>query len=109
MSTFPNVFVSEHPLIHQCLTLARDRNTGVEQFRRLLGQIARLMAFELTRDYPTEDIDVETQKAQISLRDDVVKLALGSAEMLVNQKLDDETHRRLIREYIDNLGEMPNA
>ena len=56
-----------------------------------------------------QDIEVETQKAQLSLRDDVVTLALNSAEMLVNQKLDDETHRRLIREYIDNLGEMPNA
>jgi len=56
-----------------------------------------------------QDIEVETQKAQLSLRDDVVELALGSAEKLINQKLDDETHRRLIREYIDNLGEMPNA
>ncbi len=42
-------------------------------------------------------------------RDNVVNLALTSAEKLVNQKLDDDTHRRLIREYIDELGEMPNA
>ncbi len=64
---------------------------------------------EMTLDKARQDIDVESQKAQLALRDDVVTLALGSAEKLINQKLDDETHRRLIREYIDNLGEMPNA
>ena len=64
---------------------------------------------EMTLDKARQDIDVESQKAQLALRDDVVALALGSAEKLINQKLDDETHRRLIREYIDNLGEMPNA
>ena len=62
-----------------------------------------------TLDKAQQDIEVETQKAQLSLRDDVVELALGSAEKLINQKLDDETHRRLIREYIDSLGEMPRA
>jgi len=56
-----------------------------------------------------QDIEVESQKAQLSLRDDVVKLALGSAERLINSKMDDETHRRLISEYIDELGGMPNA
>lgn len=62
-----------------------------------------------TLDKARQDIEVESQKAQIALRDDVVALALGSAERLINQKLDDETHRRLIREYIDELGGMPNA
>ncbi|MBU0741088.1 F0F1 ATP synthase subunit B [bacterium] len=60
-------------------------------------------------DKARQDIEVETQKAQLSLRDDIVELALGSAEKLINQKLDDETHRRLIREYIDSLGKMPHA
>jgi len=64
---------------------------------------------ESTLHKARQDIVVETQKAHLSLRDDVVNLALSSAEKLVNQKLDDETHRRLIREYIDELGEMPNA
>ncbi len=50
------------------------------------------------------DIEVETQKAQVGLRDDVVDLALGAAEKLIGAKLDDEAHRRLIREYIDELG-----
>lgn len=60
---FPNVFVIRHPVVQEQLTVARDVNTGVEKFRRLTGQIARLMAFELTRDYPTEPVDVQTPLA----------------------------------------------
>lgn len=54
------VHVITHPLIQQSLTQARDRRTDVDRFRALLAHIARLMAFEITRDYSTEPIDVET-------------------------------------------------
>lgn len=57
------VRVISHPLIQQRLTLARDKRTSVEQFRALLTQIASLMAFEITRDYPTQEITVETPLA----------------------------------------------
>ncbi len=60
MSGYPQVHVVSHPVIQQRLTLARDKNTKVEHFRMLLSQIASLMAFELTRDYPTVDVEVET-------------------------------------------------
>lgn len=55
------------------------------------------------------DIEMETQKAQLGLRDQVVDLALRSSEMLLKKELDDATHRKLIRDYIDGLGEMPHA
>jgi len=58
--TWPNVTVIRHPIVQERLTVIRDRNTGVEQFRRLIGLIARLMAFEITRDYPTVERTVET-------------------------------------------------
>lgn len=58
-----NVYVLRHPVIQQRLTLARDRRTSAEQFRLLLAQIASLMAYELTRDYPTEDVEVQTPLA----------------------------------------------
>jgi F-type H+-transporting ATPase subunit b len=64
---------------------------------------------EATLTKARTDIEVESQKAQVELRDSVVELAIGAAEKLLNEKLDDETHRRLISEYIDNLGETPNA
>ena len=57
---WPNVTVIEHPVVQERLTWLRDKKTGVEQFRRLVGQLARLMAFELTRDYPTRSNIVET-------------------------------------------------
>jgi uracil phosphoribosyltransferase len=60
MTNHPQVNLVSHPVIQQRLTLARDKNTKVEQFRTLLTQIASLMAFELTRDYPTKDVEVET-------------------------------------------------
>ena len=59
-SRWSNVTVIDHPIVQERLTWARDRNTSVQLFRVLIGQIARLMAFELTRDYPTEPREVQT-------------------------------------------------
>jgi F-type H+-transporting ATPase subunit b len=55
------------------------------------------------------DIAVEVDKAQIQLRDDVVQMAILAAEKVIGERLDDEKHRRLIREYIDGLGEVRSA
>ncbi|MFQ5492018.1 MAG: uracil phosphoribosyltransferase [Phycisphaerae bacterium] len=55
-----NVTVVSHPVVQERLTVARDKRTSVQDFRRLMGQIARLMAFELTRDYPTRPRHIET-------------------------------------------------
>ncbi len=62
-----------------------------------------------TLEKAEHDIGVESQKAQMQLRDQVVDLAIKSSEKLIRTKLDDETHRKLIMDYIDDLGEMPNA
>ncbi len=55
-----NLRVIDHPLVQQKLTHARDRGTSPEEFRRLLGEIAMLMAFEITRDRPTRPVEVQT-------------------------------------------------
>jgi len=55
-----NVMVIRHPVIQEHLTIARDKRTSIEHFRRQIGLIARLMAFEITRDYPTQPRRVET-------------------------------------------------
>lgn len=57
---WPNVTIIRHPVVQERLTVARDKRTNVEQFRRLVGHIARLMAFELTRDYATVPVEIET-------------------------------------------------
>ncbi|GEN89554.1 uracil phosphoribosyltransferase [Oceanobacillus sp. FSL W8-0428] len=55
-----NVFVFDHPLIQHKLTYIRDKNTGTKEFRELVDEVAMLMAFEITRDLPTSDVEVET-------------------------------------------------
>jgi uracil phosphoribosyltransferase len=57
---FPNLTVISHPLIHHKLTLLRDRRTGTRDFKQLVSEIATLMAYEVTRDLPTEPIEVDT-------------------------------------------------
>ena len=56
-----------------------------------------------TRQKAAQDIDIEAQKAQIELRDDVVSMAIGAAEKVIGERLDDDLHRKLITEYIAGL------
>ena len=55
-----NVFVFDHPLIQHKITLLRDKNTGTKEFRELVAEIAMLMAYEVTRDLPLKEVEVET-------------------------------------------------
>ena len=54
------VYVFDHPLIQHKLSILRDKETSVKEFRELVGEIAQLMCYEATRDLPLEDVDVET-------------------------------------------------
>ncbi|MDE0781566.1 MAG: uracil phosphoribosyltransferase [Planktomarina sp.] len=52
--------VVEHPLVQHKLTLMRDKATPTNQFRQLLREISHLIAYEVTRDLPTEYRSIET-------------------------------------------------
>jgi uracil phosphoribosyltransferase len=54
------VYVFDHPLIQHKLTYIRDINTGTKEFRELVDEVASLMAFEITRDLPLEEVEIET-------------------------------------------------
>ena len=54
------VHVFDHPLITHKLSLMRDKNTGPKEFRELLNEISMLMAYEVTRDLPLVDVEIET-------------------------------------------------
>ena len=54
------VKIIDHPLIQHKLSLVRDVKTGTKEFRELLEEISTLMAFELTRNLPLEETQVET-------------------------------------------------
>ncbi len=57
---FPNLTVLSHPLIQHKLTLLRDRGTTTRDFKQLVGEIATLMAYEVTKDLATEPVEIET-------------------------------------------------
>jgi uracil phosphoribosyltransferase len=54
------VYVFDHPLIQHKLTYIRDVKTGTKEFRELVDEVASLMMFEITRDMPLEEVEVET-------------------------------------------------
>lgn len=52
--------VVDHPLITHKLSIMRNKKTGSKDFRELLGEIAMLMGYELTKDLPLEEVSIET-------------------------------------------------
>ncbi|MCD6663924.1 MAG: uracil phosphoribosyltransferase [Comamonas sp.] len=55
-----NIHVINHPLVQHKLTLMRRKDASTNSFRRLLGELATLMAYEVTRDMPLSDVEIET-------------------------------------------------
>ena len=55
-----NVHVINHPLVQHKLTLMRRKDASTNSFRRLLNELSSLMAYEVTRDVPMQDIEIET-------------------------------------------------
>jgi uracil phosphoribosyltransferase len=56
--------VYDHPLIQHKLSILRDKNTSVKEFRELISEIAGLMCYEATRDLPLEEVEIETPVAK---------------------------------------------
>ena len=52
--------VIDHPLIQHKLTIIRDKNSGTKVFREVVDEIAMLMAYEISRDLPVEEVEIET-------------------------------------------------
>ncbi|MBQ1894767.1 MAG: uracil phosphoribosyltransferase [Clostridiales bacterium] len=70
-----NVFIFDHPLIQHKVSLLRDKNTTTKEFRELVSEIAMLMAYEVTRDLPLKDVEIETP------------VAVAHTKMLAGKKL----------------------
>ncbi len=54
------VHILNHPLLQHKLTILRDKNTGVRDFRMIVSEMAALMCYEATRDLPLTDVEIET-------------------------------------------------
>lgn len=55
-----NVTIMNHPLIKHKISMLRNKNTGTNEFRTLVEEIAMLMGYEALRDLPTEDVEIKT-------------------------------------------------
>ena len=60
MQTFPNLTVISHPLIQHKLAVLRDKETSKKTFRALVEEISMLMGYEVTKDLPLEEVEIET-------------------------------------------------
>lgn len=60
MEKLDNVYIMDHPLIQHKITMLRDKNTGTNEFRKIVEEIAMLMGYDALHDLPLEDIDIET-------------------------------------------------
>lgn len=58
------VHIFDHPLIQHKLSILRDKQTSVKEFRELISEISMLMCYEATRDLPVEEVEIETPVAK---------------------------------------------
>ncbi len=61
--------VIDHPMIQHKLTIMRDKRTGSKDFRQLLNEISLLMGYEVTRDLPLADVEIETPICKMTAKE----------------------------------------
>ena len=88
-----NTVVVDHPLIQHKLTLIRDKNTGAKEFRELLRELGILLAYEATKNLPTEIVTIDTPLTKTRARVlggkkiaviSILRAGLGMVEGLVD-------------------------
>ncbi|MBR6522732.1 MAG: uracil phosphoribosyltransferase [Oscillospiraceae bacterium] len=62
------LYVMNHPLILHKLSIIREKDTSVKEFREIISEIASLMCYEATRDLPVEDVVIETPLAKATVK-----------------------------------------
>lgn len=60
--------VMDHPLIQHKLTIIRDKNCGTKVFREVVDEITMLMAYDVARDMPLKDVEIETPIAKTTVK-----------------------------------------
>ena len=85
--------IIDHPLIQHKLTIMRSKKTGSKDFRELLDEIAMLMGYELTRDLPLKEIEIETPVSKMKAKTiagkklaivPILRAGLGMVDGLLN-------------------------
>ena len=106
------VYINKHPLVQHKISILRDKNTGTNEFRSLVGEIAMLMGYEALNDLPTEEVEVETPlekcmtemisgrkmaivpilRAGLGMVDGILRLVPASKVGHIGLYRDEETH-----------------
>ena len=106
------VYINKHPLVQHKISILRDKNTGTNEFRSLVGEIAMLMGYEALNDLPTEEVEVETPlekcmtemisgrkmaivpilRAGLGMVDGILQLVPASKVGHIGLYRDEETH-----------------
>lgn len=60
--------IIDHPMIQHKLTIMRSKKTGSKDFRELLNEIAMFMGYEITRDLPLKDVEIETPMSKMTAK-----------------------------------------
>lgn len=63
------VTLVDHPMVQQKLSILRDKDTGTKQFRELVEELALFEGYEATRDFPLEEVEVETPLEKTTCRE----------------------------------------
>ena len=88
-----SLHVLEHPLLQHKLSILRDKDTGVKEFREIVGEISALMCYEATRSLPTKEVEVETPIAKAKVRVlagkkmaivPILRAGLGMVDSMIN-------------------------
>ena len=107
------VYINKHPLVQHKISILRDKNTGTNEFRSLVGEIAMLMGYEALNDLPTEEVEVETPlekcmtemisgrkmaivpilRAGLGMVDGILQLVPASKVGHIGLYRDQETHK----------------
>ena len=106
------VYINNHPLVQHKISILRDKNTGTNEFRSLVGEIAMLMGYEALNDLPTEKVEAETPletcmtevisgrkmaivpilRAGLGMVDGILQLVPASKVGHIGLYRDEETH-----------------
>ena len=106
------VYINKHPLVQHKISILRDKNTGTNEFRSLVGELAMLMGYEALNDLPTEEVEVETPlekcmtemisgrkmaivpilRAGLGMVDGILQLVPASKVGHIGLYRDEETH-----------------
>ena len=104
MSDMSNVFILDHPLIQHKISRLRDENTGTNEFRKLIEEIAMLMGYEALRDLPMEDVEiVPILRAGLGMVGGILALVPSAKVGHIGLYRDPETHEP--HEYYCKLPE----